>query len=236
MALILNIETTSDACSVALSKNGKLINSKEEREGRSHASKLAVFIEQVLREEKYQVKDLDAVSISKGPGSYTGLRIGVSTAKGLCFGNDLPLIAVHTLQSLTQGLIDNITQHLPEGLKTNDLLVPMIDARRMEVYTAIFDINNKFVEDVSPLILDENAYKDLFSNYRPIFFGNAVKKAKEVIKHKNACFIDGVGFSAEHMIPLSEQYFSQHRFEDLAYFEPFYLKDFQATKPKNKLF
>ena len=236
MALILNIETTSNVCSVALSSNGKVINLKEDKEGRSHASKLAVFIQEVLDEEKILVGDLDAVSISKGPGSYTGLRIGVSTAKGLSFGADIPLLAVHTLQVLTQGLLNEAENYLKGGLKLDDRLVPLIDARRMEVYSAVLDSENKFVEDIAPVILDKNSYKKLLDEHRVIFFGNAINKTREVISHENAVFIEGINFSAAHMVPLSEYQLKNEFFEDVAYFEPFYLKDFQTTTPKKKLF
>jgi len=236
MALILNIETTSDVCSVALSRDGKLINIQEENEGRSHAAKLAVFIDKVLKDEKIEVSHLDAVSISKGPGSYTGLRIGVSTAKGLCYGSDLPLISVHTLQTLTQGLINNIRSYFPEGLEKGDILVPMIDARRMEVYTARFDNRNNFLRDVEPVILEDHTFQELLDERRVIFIGNGIKKAREIINHHHAKFIEAINFSAAHMVSLSEEKFVKGKFEDVAYFEPFYLKDFQATKPKNKLF
>ena len=234
--MLLNIETTSDVCSVALSKDGKLLNCMEDKEGRSHASKLTVLIDEVLKQESLSVNDLDGISISKGPGSYTGLRIGVSTAKGLCYGADLPLISVHTLQTLTQGFLNNISKYLPKGLNDSDLLVPMIDARRMEIYTAVLNSSNQFVREVEPVILDEHSFEDLLNKGRLIFFGNGAGKAKGVIKHPNAKFINEIHFSATHMIALSEKQFRNRTFEDVAYFEPFYLKAFQATKPKNKLF
>jgi tRNA threonylcarbamoyladenosine biosynthesis protein TsaB len=236
MSLILHIETTSDVCSVALSNHGKLVNLKEDKEGRSHASKLAVLIDELMKQEGLDMKQLQAVSISQGPGSYTGLRIGVSTAKGLCYGLGIPLIAVHTLQSLTQGLIENASQLLEGGLNENDKLVPMIDARRMEVYTAVLDKNNNFLTEVKPMILDENVFTELLDESRVIFFGSGSDKSRDVIKHANALFISEVDFSAKYMIPLAEEQFREKDFVDVAYFEPFYLKAFQATTPKNKLF
>jgi tRNA threonylcarbamoyladenosine biosynthesis protein TsaB len=235
MAIILNIETTSDVCSVALSADSKLVNLKEDKGGKSHASKLTVFIDEILEEEKLSVSNLDAVSISKGPGSYTGLRIGVSTAKGLCYGSDIPLIAVPTLQSLAQGLLFKAQEAVQGGMQSSDLLVPMIDARRMEVYSAVFDWNNNSVEEASPVVLDENSYRGLLKKNRVIFFGDGMEKSKELIKHSNALFVSGIGFSAENMIPLSQYRFEHKQFEDVAYFEPFYLKDFQATKPRKNI-
>src|SRR6056297_2876152 len=150
---ILNIETTGENCSVALSEGFKIKNLKEHKEGKSHASKLAVFIDQILKNEKLSVQDLDAVSISKGPGSYTGLRIGVSTAKGLCYGAELPLISVHTLQALSQFLIEHSDEYNLQ-IADNTYLVPMIDARRMEVYSAVLNANNQFERNVKAEVID----------------------------------------------------------------------------------
>ncbi len=235
MAILLNIETTAEVCSVSLSADSALVNMKEDKEGKSHASKLAVFIDEILEEEKLSVSNLDAVSISEGPGSYTGLRIGVSTAKGLCYASGIPLIAVPTLQSLSQGLLMNAVNKVPGGIKPGDLLVPMIDARRMEVYSAVFDWNNNFVEKANPVILEENPYKDLLKENRVIFFGNGMNKSREIVKHSNAVFVEGIGFSSANMVPLSEYRYEYKQFEDVAYFEPFYLKDFQTTTPRKKI-
>lgn len=234
MALILNIETTAAVCSVVLSKDGEVLQHREDKEGRSHAKQLSVFIKEVLDEESLPTSDIDAVSISEGPGSYTGLRIGVSTAKGLCYGAGLSLIAVPTLQALTQGLL-NRKQQITGGIKEDDALVPMIDARRMEVYTAVFNSRNDYLKKAEPLILDENSFREILDEKRVIFFGNGAAKAKKVIHHPNAYFVNWVDFSALHMITISEQKFTNRIFEDVAYFEPFYLKDFQTTTPRNKI-
>ncbi|MFP4447588.1 MAG: tRNA (adenosine(37)-N6)-threonylcarbamoyltransferase complex dimerization subunit type 1 TsaB [Bacteroidales bacterium] len=234
MALILNIETTAEVCSVVLSKDGEVLQHREDREGRSHAKQLSVFIKEIMEEVSIVASDLDAVSISEGPGSYTGLRIGVSTAKGLCYGASLFLISVPTLQALTQGLL-NQKHQIKGSIKDDDILVPMIDARRMEVYTAMFNSRNEYLKEAEPVILDENSFKDILEKQRVIFFGNGAEKAKKVIHHQNACFVNSVDFSALHMISLSEQKFKNRIFEDIAYFEPFYLKDFQTTTPRNKI-
>ena len=234
MPLILNIETTGTNCSVALSKDTAIQNIKEDKEGRAHASRLAVFIDEILKEEQLAVKDLDAVSISKGPGSYTGLRIGVSTAKGLCYGSGVPLVSVHTLQALNQYLLDHMADY---GISTSDdpYLVPMIDARRMEVYTAVFDRDNRFVRDVKAEIIDEKSFEGMLGQHKMVFFGNGAAKCKEVIRHDNALFLDNLELSAKNMVSLSEKQFLNKQFEDVAYFEPFYLKDFQATTPKKPI-
>lgn len=234
MPRILNIETTGTNCSVALSKDSVVQNIKEDKEGRAHASKLAVFIDEILREEQLKIKDLDAISISKGPGSYTGLRIGVSTAKGLCYGAGIPLVSVHTLQALSQHLLDNLDEY---GFSSSDnpYLVPMIDARRMEVYAAVFDMENQFVRDVKAQIIDENSFQEWLTEHKLIFFGNGAAKCKEVIRHEHASFIDDLELSAKNMVKLSEKQFLNQQFEDVAYFEPFYLKDFQTTTPKKSL-
>ena len=232
---ILNIETTGENCSVALSEGVTIKNLKEHKEGKSHASKLAVFIDQVLKDEQLSVQDLDAVSISKGPGSYTGLRIGVSTAKGLCYGAELPLVSVHTLQALSQFLIEHSDEYNVQ-IPSNAYLVPMIDARRMEVYSAVLNVNNQFERNVQAEVIDANSYKEMLAERTVIFFGDGAHKCKEFITHKNALFVDDIEFSAVNMVTLSNQQYVNKVFEDVAYFEPFYLKDFRATTPKKGLF
>jgi tRNA threonylcarbamoyladenosine biosynthesis protein TsaB len=231
---ILNIETTGENCSVALSEGTSLIKLKEKKEGKSHASKLAVFIDEILQEEKLAVQDIDAISISKGPGSYTGLRIGVSTAKGLCYGADIPLISVHTLQSLSQFLLENASD-FNLNIPKDAYLVPMIDARRMEVYSAAFNLKNEFINDVQAEVIDENSYRDLLEERPVVFLGNGAKKCQGIINHPNAMFLDEIDVSAYKMIALSHNQFMKKNYEDVAYFEPFYLKDFRATTPKKGL-
>ncbi len=237
MALILNIETSTQVCSVCVSLDGVVKGIKESNEEKSHAKLLTIFIEQLLNDLNYKIDDFDAISISKGPGSYTGLRIGVSTAKGLCYAKDLPLIAINTLQSMANGIIlkansNNISVDDIE----NSILVPVIDARRMEVYSAFFNSKGDFIRDVKAEIIDENSYQDILSKQKMIFFGDGSEKISEVIKHENAIFIKNFNPSSKFMAGLSEIAFRAKLFEDIAYFEPFYLKDFIATIPKKNIF
>ena len=216
---ILNIETATKNCSVSLAKNGKTILCKEiASQGYSHAEKLHVFIEEILKETEITPQDLNAIAVSKGPGSYTGLRIGVSAAKGLCYALDIPLIAVDTLQVLAKQV------SIKKGL-----IVPMIDARRMEVYSAVYDENSKIVKDVAAEILTENSYQEVDE---PLYFvGDCQEKCKTVLIKDNFHFIPEIEFpSANEMSALSYEKFTQNNFEDVAYFEPFYLKDFLLVK------
>ena len=218
---ILNIETSTKACSVALHKNGELIVCREDVTANfSHSEKLLKFISELFSDEKLSISDLDAIAVSMGPGSYTGLRIGISTAKGLCYGLDIPLISISTLKAMSFGMALEIKA---------DLYCPMIDARRMEVYSAFFDINNTEVRKIQADIIDENSYK-LELEKKVVFFGDGSEKIKEKISHKNAMFISDIHPSAKNMGLLSYQKFNKSLFEDLAYFEPFYLKDFVAGR------
>ena len=228
MACILNIETSGAVCSVALSETGAVIFSKEKYEGMSHASTLGLFMEEALRFARENGKNPDAVAVSCGPGSYTGLRIGVSTAKGLCYGLDIPLIAIPTLQILTLDALSKLDF-------VDYLYSPMIDARRMEVYTALYDKHLSTVKDVSAEIIDENSFAEELSSRKIAFFGTGAEKCKTVIKHPNAIFAENIYPLAKNMLSLSEEKFNRKAFEDVAYFEPFYLKDFVATTPKNKV-
>lgn len=237
MALILSIETSTKVCSVCISRNGEIEGFRESREEKSHAKKLTIFIQELLNELIINVDDLDAVAVSKGPGSYTGLRIGVSTAKGLCFAKDLPLIAINTLQSMAYGIIQKVTsgEFFTDDFE-NAILVPMIDARRMEVYSAFFNSKGEFDRDVKAEIIDENSYQEILSKQKMIFFGDGSEKITEVVKHENAIFISGIDPSAKDMVQLAQLAFDNKSFEDVAYFEPFYLKDFVATVSKKKYF
>ncbi|WP_421917822.1 tRNA (adenosine(37)-N6)-threonylcarbamoyltransferase complex dimerization subunit type 1 TsaB [Marinifilum sp.] len=236
MALLLNIETSTAVCSVALGKDGKLLALKENKEGMKHASNLTIFVENILNENNLTIADLDGVAISMGPGSYTGLRIGVSTAKGICYGAGIPLIAVSTLQSMTKALHD--TSNVSDSLinKEKALYCPMIDARRMEVYTAFYNSNAKLIREISADIIDENSFADELSNNEIVFFGDGSSKCKGVIKSENGIFLDNINATALGMVELAENKFKNNELEDVAYFEPFYLKDFVATNPKKNIF
>lgn len=222
MALVLNIETATTNCSVSLSKDGETLVLKEDKDsGYSHAEKLHVYIDELFKKADINPKDIDAVAVSKGPGSYTGLRIGVSAAKGLCFALDKPLLAVSTLESLAQ------------QVKINDgYIVPMLDARRLEVYSAVFDAKFEQYREIKAEILSEESYSDLLEEQKVYFIGSGVEKTKTLITHPNAIFIEGQLPSANEMSQLSEKKYKKSDIEDVAYFEPFYLKDFIAIKPK----
>lgn len=230
MALILNLETATTVCSVSLGKDGALLALKELQGDYTHAENLTIFIEEVLSQAKITLSQLDAIAVSKGPGSYTGLRIGVSSAKGLCYALNKPLIAINTLQHLSLNLPISIVE------KAEDIvLCPMIDARRMEVYCALYNGNNDCIKSTWAEIVDEHSFAELFSDSRKLiyFFGDGAAKCKEVLSlKKNALFIENVFPSAKNMVPLSEKAFLNNQFEDVAYFEPFYLKDFVAGKNK----
>jgi len=234
MALILHIETTTHVCSVALTRDGELISERENKDGRSHASLLSYFIWQIFSELQIEPASLDAISISEGPGSYTGLRIGVSTAKGLCYGSDIPLIAVNTLQSLTQGLFAQMNDG---GWQSEEdvIFVPMLDARRMEVYSAVIDGKNHILRGVKAEIINQYSFAQWLEKHTVYFFGNGSEKCRDIIRHSNARFIEGVDLSAKYMAPLAQEKYNNGQFEDLAYFEPFYLKDFIATTPRKNI-
>lgn len=227
MALILNIDTSTSVCSVALAKDGKVIALKENNEGLNHSILLGTYIDELFKEKQVTPHQLDAVAISMGPGSYTGLRIGVSMAKGLCFGTGKPLIAVPTLQALALSVSSR--------LQEDAWYCPMIDARRMEVYTALFDKQNQTLTETKAEIIDEHSFADLLANHKIYFFGNGSDKVKNTLTAPNACYIEQVETSAGNMPEISEQRFTQGLLEDVAYFEPFYLKDFIATTPKKKV-
>lgn len=227
MALILNIDTSTSVCSVALAKDGEVIALKENNEGLNHSILLGSYIDELFKETQILPQQLDAVAISMGPGSYTGLRIGVSMAKGLCYGTSKPLIAVPTLQALALSVSSR--------LQEDAWYCPMIDARRMEVYTAFFDKENQPLIDTKAEIIDEHSFADLLTSHKIYFFGNGSDKVRNILTAPNACYIEQVETSAIHMPEISEQRFAERLFEDVAYFEPFYLKDFIATTPKKKV-
>jgi tRNA threonylcarbamoyladenosine biosynthesis protein TsaB len=218
---ILNLETATKNCSVSISQNGQTILCKEMAEaGYSHAEKLHVFIEECIKESNISFKDLSAIAVSQGPGSYTGLRIGVSAAKGLCFALDLPLIAVDTLQVLASKL--SISQ---------GVIIPMIDARRMEVYSAIFNSKSEKIREVQAEILTENSFEEISETIH--FVGDCAEKAKTVLTKSNFIFHEEIIYpSANEMSELSYKKFQENKLEDVAYFEPYYLKDFMVTVSK----
>jgi tRNA threonylcarbamoyladenosine biosynthesis protein TsaB len=231
MAIILNLETATQVCSVVLAKDGKLLGKRELNEKNVHAEVLTPFIEEVIEEAGLKLSHLDAVAVSKGPGSYTGLRIGVSTAKGLCYSLDKPLISVGTLDSLAHYAV----KKLPYSVAPNHLLCPMIDARRMEVYAALFNSELHKQTEVAPLILDEQSFNDLKEGQKLILLGDGSGKTKALFKHRSQIEIhEEILCSAEGMVQISEEKFNQEDFEDLAYFEPCYLKEFIAGIPKVK--
>ncbi len=229
MSCILHIETSTEVCSVALSEDGQCLFSKEDRDGRAHAVSLGVFVEEALSFADSHAMPLDAVAVSCGPGSYTGLRIGVSMAKGVCYGRDVKLIGLPTPMVMSVPVL--LRQELPEDA----LLCPMIDARRMEVYAALYDRALCSVREIAADIVDEHSYLN-FLEERPVyFFGNGAAKCQDKITHPNAHFIDEIVPLAKWMFPLAEKAIAQNDFKDVAYFEPFYLKEFVASKPKKLL-
>jgi len=226
LAILLNIETATKNCSVSLAENENVLTLTELNEGQfSHAEKLHTFILTVLKDSAKEMHDIDAIAVSKGPGSYTGLRIGVSAAKGLCFALDKPLISIPTLTLLASSI----------KAKNNEFIIPLLDARRMEVYSAIFNSKYEQIRKTKAEIIDSNSFNELLDKGKTYFLGDGAAKCKEIIKHNNAVFLDNYFPSAKEMANLSFTKYQTNNFEDLAYFEPYYLKDFVAGKPK-KLF
>ena len=231
MACILHIETSTNVCSVAVSEDGQCIFQQEERGERgAGAERLGIMVDEALSFTDNHAIPFDAVSVSCGPGSYTGLRIGVSMAKGICYGRDLKLIAVPTLELLCVPVL----LRQPE-MEEDALLCPMLDARRMEVYAALYDRSLKTVREVRADIVDDDTYKQWLDEHPVYFFGNGAQKCMETIGHPNAHYLEGIEPQAKWMQPLAERRFLNEQFEDVAYFVPFYLKDFVAIKPKKLL-
>jgi len=224
MSLLLQIETATTACSVALVQHGNVLAVKELNQRNVHAEVITVFIEEIFAAAGKTYADLDAVAVSSGPGSYTGLRIGASTAKGLCYGLDKPLVAVETLQAMADGMVAQIAE-------SDMLLCPMIDARRMEVYTALFDNKGIRVRPTSAEIIDEHSFADLLLDEKILFFGDGAAKCQEILsRHSNASFDTDFINSAIHLTHGAAIAFNAQQFKDIAYYEPFYLKDFIAGK------
>ncbi len=230
MSCILHIETSTKVCSVALSQDGALLFEKADQEGPSHSVSCGVFVDEALSFANSHAIPVDAVAVSEGPGSYTGLRIGVSMAKGVCYGYRVPLVSVPTLQVLC---VPVLLRH--DDLPEDALLVPMIDARRMEVYSAVYDRALREVRATGADIVDAGTYKAYLDEHPVYFFGDGAAKCASVIQHPNAHFLPGILPLARNMYPLAERRYLRNEFEDVAYFEPFYLKEFVATKSRNLL-
>ncbi|MDR0834918.1 MAG: tRNA (adenosine(37)-N6)-threonylcarbamoyltransferase complex dimerization subunit type 1 TsaB [Candidatus Symbiothrix sp.] len=246
MAILLAIETSTTVCSVALAVDGKVVLAREDQTGASHAAQLGVFVADAVQYARDNRLKINAIAVSSGPGSYTGLRIGMSEAKGLCYGLEIPLIAIPTLKILVNQILplssfsfypirfEAYLFNAPLTMEMAPLLCPMIDARRMEVYAAIYDENLDEIRPVQADIIDENSYQEYLETNPVIFLGNGSDKCKDILHSPNAIFIPGQYPSATGMISPAEQAFAAKDFVDTAYFEPFYLKEFQATTPKHK--
>lgn len=223
MAKILNIETASPVCSASISQKGELLDFREINEHNAHAKYLTIFIEEMMQELKLEYSDLDAVAVSEGPGSYTGLRIGVSTAKGIAYASSIPLISVSTLQATAYRAAQKYGKH------DNPLFCPMIDARRNEVYAAIYDADNNEIRKTQADIVDAETYAEYLKDYRVVFVGNGAEKCRELIRHPKALFEAAIHCSSKNMPTLAYEKFLNSNFADLAYFEPFYLKKYKAA-------
>lgn len=235
MALILCIETGTDICSVGLVRDGELLSLRESDQGRDHAKRVALFVDELLRENGIRPDEIDAVAVGKGPGSYTGLRIGVSFAKGLCYALQKPLIAVGSLDALVAVAREDYDAGIVDVEEwDNSLLCPMVDARRMEVYTALFGSDGCPISEVVAEIIDEHSFEDVRSDMsrQLVIFGSGASKCRELLS--GAIYID-VSPSARGLAKLAQQAYDAKRFEDVAYFEPFYLKDFVVTQSKKKV-
>ena len=231
MATILNIETSTEVCSVALTSEGQVLDHRENYEGQTHATLLSQYVKEMLDYARTRELRIDAIAVSIGPGSYTGLRIGLSEAKGLAFGLQVPLIGVNTLKLLT---VSTMFHHFIDDEKV--LFIPMIDARRMEVYTAAYDSALKPAVEPQAMILDESSFSNLLSQgYTLVVMGNGSDKSRQVLKHDRIRFVEGIKPVAVDMLALSEKAYREQDFIDVAYSTPLYLKDFQATKPKNPI-
>lgn len=226
MACILSIETSTDVCSVAMSENGQCIFKQEDHGGPNHAVSLGVYVDEALSFTDNHAIPLGAVAVSCGPGSYTGLRIGVSMAKGVCYGRNVPLLAVPTLEVMCVPVLLN------HEIEEDALLCPMIDARRMEVYSAIYNRALKEQRETRADVVDADTYREYLDRQPVYFFGNGAAKCMETINHPNARLIEGIEPLAKYMFPLAERKWVQEEYEDLAYYVPFYLKDFVAKMPK----
>lgn len=231
--MILCIETSTAVCSVALVENGNVIALRESLDGQNHAEKITIFIDEIMKETNVVYKDLDAIAVSMGPGSYTGLRIGVSTAKGFCYALEKPLIAVDTLAAMAYGFISSQLSAISN--QSTAILCPMIDARRMEVYTAFFNEKLERTSETEALVIDENSFMELKQNNHLYLFGDGADKLATLFENdKNITVVEKFHCSAAYMATLAEEAFKNKDFVDVAYFEPFYLKNFVPGIPKVK--
>ena len=227
MPVILHLETSTTVCSVCLSENGKVLYEQIDTRGQNHSELLGLFVQSTLKEASLQQKTIDAVAVSSGPGSYTGLRIGVSMAKGLCYGFSIPLIGINSLQLIAQELL------LKHTIPDNAILCPMIDARRMEVYTALYSASLETIKPTWAEIIEENSFAE--THHVPLYiFGNGAAKCLDIVQHPAIIYVPDIYPKASTMIALAEKGFENKQFEDSAYFEPFYLKEFMISTPKNK--
>ena len=231
--MIICIETATNLCSVALCDSSGVLSLKESNDQRSHASMLTVFIGDILKENGIESSALEAVAVSKGPGSYTGLRIGVSVAKGIAFAASIPLIGIETTFSMFMGMRDRI-------LSANDpdphlIFCPLLDARRMEVYYALYESNGEKIKDISAEIITENSFSELPESKKLVLFGNGAAKCKNIIARENVLFVDDFEMSASYMHSPAFKALKSNQFEDVAYFEPFYLKDFITTTQRKNI-
>ena len=231
--MIICLETATVLCSVALCNSAGIVSLRESSEPKSHASMLTLFIEEILKENNIKARELEAIAVSKGPGSYTGLRIGVSVAKGIAYAASIPLIGMETTRSMFWGISGQINNDL--SIDNDSLYCPILDARRMEVYYALYDIRGKTVKDISAEIINEESFMTIPESRKIILFGDGAEKCKDVIKRKNIYFADNYKISASHMHKPVLQAFNDKHFEDVAYFEPFYLKDFITSKPRKNI-
>ncbi len=227
MNYFINIETSTDICSISLTGDNEVIDTLENK-SRNHASSTAVYIEELLKKNNLKAKELAGVAVSKGPGSYTGLRIGTSTAKGIAYASDIKLIAIDTLQAMALKASETISEK-------NAIIVSTIDAGRNEVYAELFDMDNKTVEQCKAILIDENSYSDYLSKGKVYFVGNAVEKISKIINNSNAEYLPEIVPSSKYMAKLTNKAYLDKDFADVAYFDPFYLKDFIATVSKKNV-
>jgi tRNA threonylcarbamoyladenosine biosynthesis protein TsaB len=231
--MIICLETATNICSVALINSAGVVSLKESNDLRSHASMLTVFIDEILKENNLRASELEAVAVSKGPGSYTGLRIGVSVAKGISYAASIPLIGIETTLSMFHGIL--YMNKLLYGGYENTLFCPMLDARRMEIYYAIYDTAGRTVKTISAEIINEDSFSAFPESQKIIFFGDGTEKCREIIKRKNTVFNIEYHISAAHMYTPVYESIKRNRFENVAYFEPFYLKDFITSTPRKNI-